>query len=156
MKQKLWAWGDDFTIKDEQGRDCFLVDGEAFSFGKKLSFQDLQGRELAYIQQRILAWAPTYEIWYGGEHFATVKKELFTFFRTRFLIDVPGPDDLEAEGDFLSWEYTFTRHGVAVARTSKEFFNWTDAYGIDIVEGEDDVLILAAAVVIDAVCFDKS
>jgi len=25
MRQKLWAWGDDFTIKDEQGNDHFFV-----------------------------------------------------------------------------------------------------------------------------------
>jgi hypothetical protein len=33
MKQKLFAFGDDFTITDEQGNDTFFVDGRAFSFG---------------------------------------------------------------------------------------------------------------------------
>jgi uncharacterized protein YxjI len=39
MKQKVFAWGDDFRIKDEGGNDMFFVDGRAFSFGKKLSFR---------------------------------------------------------------------------------------------------------------------
>jgi uncharacterized protein YxjI len=43
MKQKLFSWGKDFYIKDETGRDVFFVDGEAFSFGDQLSFQDLAG-----------------------------------------------------------------------------------------------------------------
>ena len=59
MKQKLFCWGDDFTIKDEAGTDRFFVDGKAFSLGKQLSFQDMQGQELAFIRQKLLAWGPT-------------------------------------------------------------------------------------------------
>ena len=28
MKQKLFCWGDDFTIKDDAGTDRFFVDGK--------------------------------------------------------------------------------------------------------------------------------
>jgi uncharacterized protein YxjI len=52
MRQKLLSWGDDFYIRDEQGRDVFFVDGKAFSFGDKLSFQDLAGHELASLSKR--------------------------------------------------------------------------------------------------------
>ncbi len=38
MKQKLFSWGDDFYIKNEQGQDVFFVDGKVFSIGSKLSF----------------------------------------------------------------------------------------------------------------------
>jgi len=31
MKQKLFCWGDDFTIKDDAGTDRFFVDAKAFS-----------------------------------------------------------------------------------------------------------------------------
>ncbi len=154
MKQKLFCWGDDFYIKDDAGRDLFFVDGKAFSFGDKLSFQDLAGNELAFISQKLLSWGPTYEVRRGGQLAAVVKKELFTLFRCRFMIDVPGPDDLEAEGDFLDHEYTFTRGGRAVAGVSKQWFSWTDTYGVDVAEGEDDILILASTVVIDMVCHD--
>ena len=81
VRQKLLSWGDDFTIQDAGGRDVFFVDGKAFSLGNKLSFQDMNGNELAFIAQKMLSWGPTYEIQRGGETFATVKKELFTFFR---------------------------------------------------------------------------
>ena len=37
MKQKLLSWGDDFYIRDDQGRDVFFVDGKALSFGDKRS-----------------------------------------------------------------------------------------------------------------------
>ena len=152
MKQKLFCFGDDFTIKDEAGADVFFVDGKAFSFGDKLSFQDMNGNELAFIRQKLLSWGPTYEITRGGQLLAVVKKHLFTFFRCTFTVDVPGPADLEAQGSFLDLEYTFTRSGRNVAEVSKRWFAWNDTYGVDIPAGEDDVLILASTVVIDMVC----
>jgi uncharacterized protein YxjI len=152
MKQKLFCWGDDFRIKNDTGADAFFVDGRAFSIGNKLSFQDLNGNELAFIRQKLLSWGPTYEITRGDELLAVVKKQLFTFFRCKFTVDVPGPDDLEAQGSFLDMEYTFDRGGRTVAEVSKRWFSWSDTYGVDIAAGEDDVLILASTVVIDMVC----
>ena len=71
--------------------------------------------------------------------------------RARFTVDVPGPHDLEARGDFLDHEYVFERDGREVARASKKWFKLADTYALDIDAGEDDVLILASAVVIDLV-----
>jgi uncharacterized protein YxjI len=152
MKEKFFAWGDDFAIQDAQGRDAFFVDGKAFSFGDQLSFQDMAGNELAYIKQKVFAWGQTYEIFRSGKLAAVVKKEMFTLFKCRFTVDVPGPDDLEAEGDFLDHEYEFTRDGKIVASVSKRWFSLTDTYGVDVVDGEDPVLILASAVVVDMAC----
>jgi uncharacterized protein YxjI len=101
MKQKLFSWGDDFTIKDDAGNDRFFVDGKAFSLGNQLSFQDMAGNELAYIRQKLLSWGPTYEISRGDQLLAVVHKELFTFFKCTFTVDVPGPDDMVAEA--ISW-----------------------------------------------------
>ncbi len=155
MKQKLFAWGDDYYIKDESERDVYFVDGKAFSFGDKLSFQDMNGNELAFIKQKLLAWGPTYELYHEGKLWATIRKELFTLFRCVFTIDLPGPDDPVAEGDFLEHEYYFNRAGRTVARVSKQWFAWADTYGVEIGEGEDPVLILASTVAIDMVCHDR-
>ena len=152
MKQKMFSFGDDFRIRDESGRDVYFVDGKMLSIGNKLSFQDMEGSELAFIRQKLLAWSASYEIYRKGELYATVKKELFTFLRCRFYIDIPGPNDLEAKGNLLEHEYSFQRHGSEVASVSKKWFSMTDSYGVDIAEGEDDVLILASTVVIDMAC----
>jgi uncharacterized protein YxjI len=152
MRQKLLSWGDDFVIKDQMVQDVFYVDGKAFSLGHQLSFQDMQGNELAFIRQKLLAWGPTYEIYRRGELRAIVKKAIFTLFNCRFSVDVPGPDDPEANGDFTDHEYRFERAGRTVAVVSKRWFSWADTYGVDIAEGEDDILILASTVVIDMAC----
>ncbi len=152
LRQKLLSWGDDYHIKDEAQRNVYFVDGKAFSLGEQLSFQDLEGHELAFIKQRIFAWGKTFEIVRDGEVAAVVKKELFALFHHRFTVDVPGPDDLEAKGDFLDHEYEFRRGERVVATVSKKWFSWTDTYGVEIQGNEDPVLILASAVVVDQAC----
>jgi uncharacterized protein YxjI len=155
LRQDWLSFGDDYTIKDAEGRVAYVVDGRVFSFGDALHVLDPQGRELAFIDQKLLSWGPTYEISRDGRLAAVVKKSVFTLFRCEFTVDVPGPDDLLAEGDFWEHEYAFTRRGRVAATVSKRWFSWTDTYGIEIADGEDDVLVLASAVVIDLCCHDK-
>jgi uncharacterized protein YxjI len=152
MRQHLWGFGDDFTIKDDAGHDRFRVDGKAISLGDKLSFQDPAGNELAFVRQRLMSWGPTYEIERAGRLVAVVKKKRFSLFRHRFTVDetvTPDPVDLEVEGSFWDYEYTFARGGRPVAAVSKRWFSLSDTYGVDVADGEDDVLILACTVVVD-------
>ena len=152
MKQKLFSWGDDFTIQDDSGNDVYFVDGKAFSIGDQLSFQDMEQRELAFIQQKVFSWGKTYEIFRDNKLVAVVKKEMFTLFHCVFTVDVPGPDDLKADGEFTDHEYEFARGDKHVATVSKQWFAWTDTYGVDVEPNEDDILILASTVVIDMAC----
>ncbi len=149
MKQKLWAIGADFTIKDESGRECFFVDGKVLTLRDTLSFQDMQGNEICFIQRKLLSWGPTYEIYHASQLVAVVKESVFTLLGHRFYVDVEGPDDIEAKGNLTNQEYAFTRGGRQLAQVSKAWFSWTDTYGVDIASGQDDALILAATVVIE-------
>ena len=152
MRQKLFAITDDYNIADANEQDVYYVDGKLLSLGKNLSFQDMERRELAHIQQKLLNWGPTYEVTHNGELVAVVKKELFTLFHCVFHVDEPGHEALTAEGNFSDHEYVFTRAGQRVASVSKQWFTFADTYGVDVSDGEDPVLILACTVVIDEAC----
>ena len=154
MRQKLLSFGDDFTIRDESGADRYFVDGKVFSIGDKLSFQDMSGNELARIEQKVLSLVKTYRIYRGGQLIATVRKKPFTLFRDAFELEDAAAGELDAQGDFFDREYEFTRDGRTIAVVSKRFFSFSDTYGVDVAEGEDDVLILAATVVIDQCSHD--
>jgi uncharacterized protein YxjI len=152
VKQKLFCLGDDFAIKDESGRERYYVDGQAFTLlRQKLSFRDEQKKEIAFIRERLISLTPSYEILRGDDVAAVVKKDFINVFRLGFTVDVPGPDDLEATGSLLDHEYTFKRGGRVVAEVSKKWFSFTDTYGVEVAEGEDEVLILASTVVIDMI-----
>src|SRR3954464_15955047 len=106
MRQKLLSLADSFTIKDENERDVYFVKGKLFTFGNKLSFQDASGNELHHIDQRLLNWGPTYELWRGSDLCGVVKRELLSFIHHDADVDVPGPDDLGAVLPFLATEAT--------------------------------------------------
>ena len=106
MKQKLLAWGDDYTIKDEAGQDVYFVDGKVFTWGKQLSFQDMAGNELLVHQAAAPELGAEIRDIPRREAGAVVTKELFTLFSCRFVVDVPGPDDLVAKGDFMDHDTT--------------------------------------------------
>ena len=156
MKQKIFALGDDFHIVDDHGQHVATVDGKVFAIGKKLAFLDANGKELARIEEKLLSLKPSYEIVRGGKTVAVVSKDFFTLFRCSFTVDVPGPDDLEAQGSFTDHEYKFPRHGKRVAQVSKAWFSIRDTYGVEVEEGEDPLLILASAVVIDLCCHQET
>src|SRR4051812_47234712 len=125
MRQKWLSVGDDYTVADESGQKRYYIDGRGFSLGSKLAFQDMDGNELAFISQKLLSWGPTFEIYRGGQLVAVIKKSLFTLFRAEFTVDVPGPNDLVAQGNFWDYEYHFTRGSQPVAQVSKAFFSLT-------------------------------
>ncbi len=152
MRERLLSFGDDYVIRDEAGAERFYVDGKVFAIGDKLSFQDMQGNELARIRQRLIALGKTYNFEKDG-HTTVIHKHLFTFLSCKFSVDVPGPNDLEAKGNLIDMEYAFIdTRGHRVAEVSKRWFRLSDTYGVDIATGQDDVLILACAVVIDLCC----
>ena len=65
-----------------------------------------------------MALRPTYQISLAGREAAEVRKHFFTPFGDRFTIDVPGPDDLEMEGDLFDHEFIIRRGDQPVATTA--------------------------------------
>ena len=63
---------------------------------------------------------------------------MFTPFRDRYTIDVPGPDDLEPRGDLFDHDFTVERGGQIVATASRRLLSVRDTYAVDVAAGEDD------------------
>ncbi len=154
IKERFWTLGDTFDITDEHGNPAFFVKGKAFSWGDKLSFQDTDQSELAFINQKLFSFKPRYEIHVHGRLLAELVKE-FSWFEKKFTLDIPGPNDYHIEGSFWEHEFSFKRGIGLVAKVSKSMWQWQDSYGVEIVEGEDAVLILCACIVIDQILEDE-
>ena len=80
---------------------------------------------------------------------AAVKKALTTPLRDRFTVELEDGGKLEVEGNILDHEYQISRDGIPVANISKRWFRVRDTYGVAVVPGQDDALILAVTVCID-------
>ncbi len=149
IKERMFRLGEDSAIMDETGRPVFEVDGKVMTLRDRLIVRDLSGQEVAQVHRRLLALRPTYEISVRGQEAAQVRKHFFTPFRDKFTIDVPGPDDLEMTGSLFDHDFTIRRGDRVVATVSKAWLTFRDTYGVEIAEGEDDLLILASVLALD-------
>lgn len=153
LRQKLVSLGTNYTIRDDAGREVFQVKGEPMSWGDKLSFQDMDGNELIYIEQRFGELGPHYRLLRDGKELGEVTRELFSFRRHRFHVEGSGNDELEADGDFLDLEFILKRGDRRIGRVTKQWLRLSDTYGIEIDDAEkDQILVLAAAVAIETIC----
>ncbi len=149
IRERLFRLGEDSDITDEAGQPVLHVDGKVRSLHTRLVLRDPAGRETGQVHRKLAALRPTYEITIDGKDVAEVRKHLFTPFGERFTIDVHGAGGMQISGDLLSHEFTIQRDGQMVATISKRWLTVTASYGVQVVPGEDDVLILASVLALD-------
>lgn len=147
IKEKVFTWGDQFTVKDERGNDRYVVEGEVFSWGKKLHVYDMTGREVAFIKLEVWSFLPRYYVFCGDRQVAEIKKE-FTFFFPKYRIDGLG---WEIDGSFMAHEYEITQSGRTIVSISKEWMTWGDSYELNITNPSDEIVALAVVLTIDCV-----
>lgn len=154
MRQRMFSLGEDFVIENDQGEHVFRVDGKLLRIRETFVLEDMQGSEVATIRAKLLALRDSMTVARGGDVIATIRKAWISPFRDKFVIDVKGGPDMVAQGDILDHEYELRRGSERVAQVSKHWFSFTDTYGIEIMNGEDDGLILALVVAIDEMAHD--
>lgn len=152
IKQKVFSFGSNFSIKNEFDEDVYIIQGQVFTMGRKLRLFDIQDNELIYIEQQLLNFLPVYNIYINGEVAATIKKK-FTLFRKEFIIE-SDEKNYTVEGDLLAHEFSIISEDKQVAQVSKEWFAFGDTYGVDIYESENHPFILALVIVLDQVCHE--
>jgi uncharacterized protein YxjI len=59
------------------------------------------------------------------------------------------------EGKVTNHEYEVRSNDAVVAHISKQWFSVDDSYGVTVGPGQDDVLMLAAAICIDEISEEK-
>ena len=127
-------------------RDRFTVEGKP-SWGHKLHILNAQGGHIGTVKQVVLTFLPKFELYVGEQYVGSIHKE-FTFFKPRFQVDCNG---WQVEGDLWGWDYRIRDgYGRTVAAVSKELFNWTDTYSLDVADSRDALLVLMVALAIDA------
>ena len=150
MRQRMISIGDDYVIENDRGEHVFKLDGKALPLRKTIRFEDMDGRELCKIQERVLHLKDSMEIEDpDGHRMALVQKAVIDPVRTRWTVKVEDGPDLRVQGNVVDHEYKIERDGQPVAEVSKRWFRVRDSYGVEVAPGENDILILATAAVID-------
>lgn len=155
MRQKLFSLGEDFTIEDASGNPAFEVDGKIMTLRETFELKDRQGQVVATIRGKLMSLRAKMDVLRNDEVAATITKALFAPFHAKFAVQLANGGEITVDGDLFDHEYTLRRDDTVVAQVSKRWFTFTDTYGIDITQGEDEPLILAIAVALDEMAHDK-
>ena len=146
FKQRLFSWFDSYDIYDEAGNTIFVVKGQ-LAWGHCLKIYDAQGREIGTVKERILTFLAKFEMYLGDRYIGCISKE-FTFFLPKYNIDCNG---WHIVGDLFEWDYQILNSsGRPVANITKELWNWTDTYVIDVLDPQDALCALMLVLAIDA------
>jgi uncharacterized protein YxjI len=152
----MFAIGDDFWIENQEGQRVFKVDGKALRLRKTLIFEDMNGNKLAKIQERLLTFKDTMAVEDADGHpMAVIKKGLIAPLGDHWSVNVRGGPDLDVQGNILDLEYSILQKRRKIAEVSKKWLSLTDTYGVEIDEGQNDILILTVAIAIDMMAHDE-
>ncbi len=146
FKQKMFSWLDSYDIYYEDGSVAYTVKGQ-LSWGHCLKIFDPEGHEIGTVKEKVLTWMPRFEVYLGEQYIGSISKE-FTFFKPKYNIDFNG---WQIQGDWTEWDYTILGPmGDVLAVISKELWNWTDTYTIDVMSPDDALYALMFVLAIDA------
>jgi uncharacterized protein YxjI len=152
----MMSVGDDFWIENQNGDRVFKVDGKALRLRKTLIFEDMNGNKLCKIQERLLTIKDTMVVEDpDGDQMAVIKKGLIAPLGDHWKVQVRGGPDLDVQGNILDLEYSVMQRRRKIAEVSKKWLSLTDTYGVEIDEGQNDILILAVAIAIDMMAHDE-
>lgn len=146
FKQRFFSWFDSYDIYNEAGETVYTVKGQ-FAWGHLLKIYDADGREVGTVREKVITWLPKFEMYLGEQYVGCISKE-FTLFSHKYNMDYNG---WHIDGDWLGWDYSVVEStGRIVAQISKELWNWTDTYVIDVHEQADALCALMLVLAIDA------
>lgn len=152
LRERAWSLREDFLIRDDAGNAVFEVRGKFFHIGDDLVLFDRHNRqELVHIKQRVISLLPHYDIYRGGQHWASVSEQ-FRLFGERFKVQGDNGMVFHVDGDIWQWNFGVSDdYGNLLGRVSRQLSIFRDSYALDIAAGVDAPFIIALAIVIEMV-----
>ena len=146
FKQRMFSWFDSYDIFDEAGNTIYTVEGK-ISWGHRLHVLNQYGEHIGTVKQKVFSFMPTFEIYENEQYLGSIHKE-FSFIIHEYNVDFKG---WNVHGDMFEWDYEiYDENNEVTAIISKELFNWTDTYTIEVKKAEDALYALMLVLAIDA------
>lgn len=150
VREKLFRLGEDNDILNDAGQPVLKVDGKVLSIHGLMLVNDLTGAEVGRVSRKLVALLATYEIALTSGVTAEVHQRFTGPFHPKWNVSVSGGQELEMSGNFLGHDFILTANGQTVATVSKAWISLADSYGVDIAEGQNDLLLLCAVLALEA------
>jgi uncharacterized protein YxjI len=137
-----WSLLERFEITDAGGTPCFEARGH---FGSKITLHDSGGREVADIRKHM--FSDVHEVYLDGQRAAHIRHA--GFFGDHYDIET-SYGAIRARGHFDGGDYTLEQGGMVVAHLRRKF-SLRERFAIDIADGQNDILLLAVMLAIEAI-----
>lgn len=152
IKQKVFSLSGKFTVKNQEGKDVYYVEGSFMQIPKSFSVKNSNSEVVARITKKVFSFLPKFFVEVNGREVLTIKKEL-SFFKARYSIEAAG---VEVRGNWLDMDFQVLQYGEVVGQVSKEWFTWGDSYKVQILNEEMEKMIIAIVIAIDCVKADEA
>ncbi len=145
------AFGHRFAITDEQGNLCYRVEDRFRPMAATATLRDASGKPLLQLEFRHLLLGRGYFILRDGEDEIAGSVQIQRDLTVQGPeLTIRAPDELDLAGNLSRHEYYLMRRNRMVAYVSRRWCGGERrTYGVDVVEGEDEPLVLATVLALD-------
>ncbi|MBR2811666.1 MAG: LURP-one-related family protein [Solobacterium sp.] len=151
LRQNPFSRRDRFQVTEQTGRKAYTIEGALFAFTKQFAILDSKDKEAAVVKEKALTLSPQYLVESHGRKIAEIIRKP-SLIGSSYAVKGPG---WQINGDFQSHVFVIRSGAETIARITKRWMTQADIYEIQIRKNDDALLVLACALVIDAVQFDE-
>lgn len=152
LKNKMVSAGGSSFVTDGEGNKVYLIKGKIFSISRKKFIMTLDGKKLFTVRNKVFKFFHFSDLIYNaeGEKIMKITKNLLThkYKATGY------SSNLMIDGDFIGFNFTVLRDGVAIGRVFRNFDLFRDSFGLEAYAKEDEPLIIALVTAIDNIIDD--
>lgn len=146
LKQRPFSWLDKYDVYDVNMKPVYHVEGQ-LSWGHCLKIFNNGHRELGMVKQKLWTFMPIFEIYQDNIKIGSINK-VFSWLEPKYNINFL---NWHVQGNIFQWNYSiFDSNNNLVAVISKQYFQWTDTYVLDIINPKDTLYVLMFVIAIDA------
>ena len=153
IKNKFVSLGGSSRVRDEEGKDLFLVKGRVFSFTRLKNICDLNGTPLYKVRNKFfhIFLPKVYLMDAQGKILLTLKKRALFSLRQDFeVIPAEGTDlNVSIQGDYIGRHYDILEDGVPVAHVRRNFNLVKDSFWLETDLDEKAAFYIAFVIALD-------
>ena len=163
MRERWFSLRDKVSVMDPATQEPVgHFQRKIFTIRTLYRLYDLSGNIELIVQQKLLAWRPTYKFFLGNSSgepdeialLGILRRKIFTFRPTYWFETPDGTRQFEVKGNLVGLKYEITQDGRSIGSVSKKFWAIRDTYGLKIESTVPDrtaLLLVGAVMVIHAI-----
>ncbi len=141
--------GGNFAIRNGKGRVVYMVRGNLFSRGRRVSVSTPNGRPLYYITSSGSGYSNKYRVYDSRRRWAAKIYKKRTRNYEQYYVNSRNGKDYKVRGNFMGRLYAFFYRGRQVAQIKKRRRSFSDNYVIEIDPYQNTLVILLTSIIID-------